>query len=235
MVSLVEAASGSMWMAAEGGGEGGLAGFFKHGGLFMYFNLLISAIVIALVIERTVFQLTKYRVNSKEFFAQVRKLVNANDLDRAIKLCEAGNGGYPTLQLVKSGLTVANRGADEIDAAMSEKLAELKPSVEKGIGSLWSLANIATLVGLLGTVLGLIHTFGAVSAPGLSAADRQRILANGIAEAMYNTAMGLGIAVICMIAHLILHQRAKTITHDLDATQERVFNLLTIQTRSGGY
>ena len=59
---------------------------------------------------------------------------------------------------------------------------------------LWTLANIATLVGLLGTVLGLIHTFGAVSAPGLSAADRQRILANGIAEAMYNTAMGLGIA-----------------------------------------
>jgi biopolymer transport protein ExbB/TolQ len=52
---------------------------------------------------------------------------------------------------------------------------------------------------------------------------------------MYNTAMGLGIAVICMIAHLVLHQRAKNITHDLDATQERVFNLLTIQTRPGGY
>ncbi|MGZ3477157.1 MAG: hypothetical protein ACXVCJ_21855, partial [Polyangiales bacterium] len=99
MVSLVDAALGSMWSAAaaEGGGEGGLAGFFKHGGLFMYFNLLISAIVIALVVERTVFQLTKYRVNSKEFFAQIRKLVNANNLDRAIKLCEAGNGGYPTL------------------------------------------------------------------------------------------------------------------------------------------
>jgi len=136
---------------------------------------------------------------------------------------------------VKAGLTHANKGPDEIDAAMSEKIGELKPAVEKRIGSLWSLANIATLVGLLGTVLGLIHTFGAVSAPGLSAADRQRILANGIAEAMYNTAMGLGIAVICMIAHLVLHQRAKNIAHDLDATQERVFNLLTIQTRPGGY
>ena len=79
------------------------------------------------------------------------------------------------------------------------------------------------------------ETFGAVAAPGLSAADRQRILANGIAEAMYNTAFGLGIAVLCMIAHLILHQRAKNITHDLDATQERVFNLLTIQTRPGSY
>ena len=118
---------------------------------------------------------------------------------------------------------------------MSEKIGELKPAVEKRVGSLWSLANIATLVGLLGTVLGLIHTFGAVAAQGLSQADKQRILANGIAEAMYNTAFGLGIAVTCMVAHLILHQRAKNIQHDLDATQERVFNLLTIQTRPGGY
>ena len=47
--------------------------------------------------------------------------------------------------------------------------------------------------------------------------------------------IGLGIAVVCMISHVILHQRAKTIQHDLDATQERVFNLLTIQTRPGGY
>jgi biopolymer transport protein ExbB len=229
MVSLVDAALGSM-LAAEGG-EGGIAGFFKHGGLFMYFNLLISAVVIALIIERTVFQLTKYRVNSKEFFAQVRKLVNANNLDRAIKLCEAGNGGYPTLQLVKSGLTVANRGPDEIDAAMSEKLAEIKPSVEKGIGSLWSLANIATLIGLLGTVSGLIATFAAVSSGNISAAERQTRLAAGISEAMGNTAFGLGIAVLCMIAHLVLHNNAKKIVHDLEATQERVFNLLAIQQR----
>ena len=96
---------------------------------------------------------------------------------------------------MKAGLTHANKGPDEIDAAMSEKIGELKPAVEKRIGSLWSLANIATLVGLLGTVLGLIHTFGAVAAQGLSQADKQRVLANGIAEAMYNTAFGLGIAV----------------------------------------
>jgi len=219
--------------AAAGSGEGGFMAAFKENPIFLSLNLMVSAIVIALIVERAAFQLSKYRVNSKEFFAQIKKLVTAGNIDRAIKLCDAGD--YPTLQLVKAGLTHANKGPDEIDAAMSEKIGELKPAVEKRIGSLWSLANIATLIGLLGTVLGLIHTFGAVSAPGLSAADRQRILANGIAEAMYNTAMGLGIAVICMIAHLILHQRSKNIQHDLDATQERVFNLLTIQTRPGGY
>jgi biopolymer transport protein ExbB/TolQ len=215
------------------GGGGGLMEAFKENPTFLSINLVVSAVVVALVVERAAFQLGKYRVNSKEFFAQIKKLVTAGNIDRAIKLCDAGD--YPTLQLVKAGLTHANKGPDEIDAAMSEKMGELKPAVEKRIGSLWSLANIATLVGLLGTVLGLIHTFNAVGAPGLSAADRQRILAAGIAEAMYNTAFGLGIAVTCMIAHLILHQRAKNIQHDLDATQERVFNLLSIQTRPGNY
>ena len=236
-VALLSSLGGDLAPAAAGGGggggEGGFMAAFKENPTFLSINLVVSAIVIALIIERAAFQLSKYRVNSKEFFAQIKKLVTAGNIDRAIKLCDAGD--YPTLQLVKAGLTHANKGPDEIDAAMSEKMGELKPAVEKRIGSLWSLANIATLVGLLGTVLGLIHTFGAVSAPGLSAADRQRILANGIAEAMYNTAMGLGIAVICMIAHLVLHQRSKNIQHDLDATQERVFNLLTIQTRPGGY
>src|SRR5580698_2532044 len=219
--------------AQAAGGSSGLMGAFKERPTFLVANLVVSAVVVAMVVERAAFQLGKYRVNSKEFFAQIKKLVTAGNIDRAIKLCDAGD--YPILQLVKAGLTHANKGPDEIDAAMSEKIGELKPAAEKRIGSLWSLANIATLVGLLGTVLGLIHTFGAVSAPGLSAADRQRVLASGISEAMYNTAFGLGIAVTCMIAHLILHQRAKNIQHDLDATQERVFNLLTIQTRPGAY
>ena len=94
--------------------------------------------------------------------------MTAGNIDRAIKLCDAGD--YPTLQLVKAGLTHANKGPDEIDAAMSEKMGELRPAVEKRIGSLWSLANIATLIGLIGTVVGLITTFSAVSDPRLSAA-----------------------------------------------------------------
>src|SRR5580704_16545424 len=171
--------------AQAAGGSGGLMGAFKEKPTFLVANLVVSAVVIAMVIERIAFQLSKYSVNSKEFFAQIKKLVSAGNIDRAIKLCDAGD--YPTL------------------------------------------------LGLLGTVTGLITTFNAVSDPRLSAAQRQAQLSLGISEAMYNTAFGLGIAVTCMIAHLFLHQRAKSIQHDLDATQERVFNLLTIQTRPGGY
>ncbi len=203
---------------------------FKHNPTFMVMNMCCSAIVLTIVIERFAFQLSKYRVNSKEFFAQIKKLVTAGNIDRAIKLCEASD--YPILQLVKAGLTHSNKGPDEIDAALSEKLSELKPAAEKRVGALWSLANIATLIGLLGTVSGLIATFAAIANPALSQADKQRMLSNGIAEAMYNTALGLGIAVFCMITHIILHTRAKAIQHDLETTMERTFNLLTIQTRN---
>jgi biopolymer transport protein ExbB/TolQ len=218
-------------LAAEGG-HSQIVEAFKTNPTFMVLNMCTSAIVLTIVIERFAFQMTRYRVNSKEFFAQVKKLVSAGNIDRAIKLCEADD--YPILQLVKAGLTHANKGPDEIDASLSEKLSELKPQSEKRIGALWSLANIATLIGLLGTVSGLIGTFGAIAAPGLSQSDKQRMLSNGIAEAMYNTALGLGIAVFCMITHIILHTRSKTIQHDLEGTMERTFNMLTIS-KTGQY
>jgi biopolymer transport protein ExbB/TolQ len=214
-------------LAAEGSGQ--LVEAFKHNPTFIVCNLCTSAVVLTVVVERFVFQLTRYRVNSKEFFAQVKKLVSAGNIDRAIKLCEASD--FPVLQLVKSGLTHSNKSADEIDASLSEKLSELKPEAEKRVGWLWSLANIATLIGLLGTVSGLIKTFTAISAANLSQADKQRMLSNGIAEAMYNTALGLGIAVFCMITHVILHSRAKAIQHDLESVMEKTFNLLTLQQR----
>jgi biopolymer transport protein ExbB/TolQ len=212
-------------------GDSQLVAAFKHNPTFMVLNLCASAVVLTIVVERFTFQLTRYRVNSKEFFAQIKKLVTAGNIDRAIKLCEASD--YPILQLVKSGLTHSNKGPDEIDAALSEKLSELKPAAEKRVGALWSMANISTLIGLLGTVSGLIATFSAISAPGLSQADKQRMLSNGIAEAMYNTAFGLSIAVVCMIAHVFLHTRSKNIQHDLESTTERVFNLLTVSGKTG--
>jgi biopolymer transport protein ExbB/TolQ len=218
-----------LFLAQEASGGNQLVEAFKHNPLFMVLNLICSAVVLTIVIERFAFQLSNYRVNSGEFFAQIKKLVTAGNVDRAIKLCEASD--YPVLQLVKAGLTHSNKGPDEIDAALSEKLSELKPQAEKRVGSLWSLANIATLIGLLGTVSGLIATFSAIAAPGLSQAAKQQMLSNGIAEAMYNTALGLAIAVFCMITHVILHTRAKAIQHDLETTMEKTFNLLTLQQR----
>src|SRR5262245_56098435 len=127
--------------AAGGAASGSFVEAFKHNPLFMVLNLCCSMVVLTVVIERFAFQLTHYRVNSQEFFAQIKKLVVAGNIDHAIKLCEARS--YPVLQLVRAGLTQASKGPDEVDAALSEKLNELKPDAEKRVGALWSLANIA--------------------------------------------------------------------------------------------
>ena len=72
---------------ATGGGESGFLGALKENPWFLLLNLVCSAIVVTIIIERFAFQLSRYRVNSKEFFAQIKKLVAAGNIDRAIKLC----------------------------------------------------------------------------------------------------------------------------------------------------
>lgn len=203
----------------------GLAEFIEAGGFFMYLNILSSVVVLATIVERAVFILTKYRVNSREFLAQIRKLVQAGNLDRAIKLCEAAP--LPLLQVVKAGLTQANRGEEAVVAAIEEKMLDVTPELNKRIAALWSLANIATLLGLLGTITGLIRAFEAVSFA--SPEQRSALLSRGISEAMNNTALGLGIAVTCMIAHLIISGAAKRITADLERTAVKLENLLTLK------
>lgn len=203
----------------------GVAEFIEEGGFFMYLNILCSVVVIATIVERAVFILTKYRVNSREFLAQIRKLVQAGNLDRAIKLCEAAP--LPLLQVVKAGLTQANRGEEAVVAAIEEKMLDVSPDLNKRIAALWSLANIATLLGLLGTITGLIRAFEAVSFA--SPEQRSALLSRGISEAMNNTALGLGIAVTCMIAHLIISGAAKRISADLERTAVKLENLLTLK------
>lgn len=192
------------------------------GAPFSFVNIAVLAFVIGVIIERFIYLLTKYRVNSNEFMAQIRKLVQANNIDRAIKLCDAGP--LPLLQVVKSGLMQSQKGDDAVIAAMEEKWTELQPQLERRTPWLWTLANIATLIGLLGTISGLIKAFGAVAHA--DAADRATILSGGISEAMWNTALGLGIAVICMIFHLILHTRTKSIRADMELSTMKLENLL---------
>ena len=192
------------------------------GAPFSFFNLAILALVIAIIAERTTYILTKYRVNSREFMAQIRKLVQAGNIDRAVKLCDSAP--LPLLQVVKSGLTQVNRGEEAVIASMEERMSELMPDLEKRIGALWSFANIATLVGLLGTINGLIKAFAAVASADPS--QKSAMLSQGISEAMYNTLLGLGIAVVCMIAHLILHGQQKKVKIEMERSQMKLENLI---------
>ena len=201
-----------------------------EGAPFSFINIAVLAFSLAIIAERFVFILTKYRVNSNEFMAQIRKLVQAGNIDRAVKLCEAAP--LPLLQVVKAGLTQVNRGEEVVVASMEERMSEVLPDLEKRIGSLWSLANIATLIGLLGTISGLIRAFKAVGFES-DPSEKTAMLARGISEAMWNTALGLGIAVICMTAHLIIHGMAKRQKTDMERATMKLENLLTLR-RQGG-
>jgi len=201
---------------------GKLQEFIRHGGPFMIMNFVCLAVVIAIIVERSIYFLGRGQINAKAFFEQIKRLLAANNLDRAKKLCDATTA--PVARVAKAGLGRAHKGDAAIAQAIEETMVDVTPEVKKRVSSLWSLANIATLLGLLGTITGLIATFDAVATA--SPSERQARLSAGIAEAMYNTAMGLFIAVLCMIAHLLLSGAAKKVIADLEAFSLRLENLL---------
>ena len=208
-----------------------LSDVFQKGGPFFIVNTFFLAIVIGLIVERAIYFLGRGHLNAKAFLEQLRKLLSANNVDRAKKLCDATSA--PVARVAKAGLNRLHRGEAAVAQAMEETMTDTIPEVKTRVGALWSLANIVTLIGLLGTITGLIHTFSSLKTA--NPADQKAELSTGISEAMYNTALGLGIAVFCMITHIILHTRAKAIQHDLETTVERTFNMLTIAQRPGQY
>src|SRR3954469_8909712 len=153
---------------------GGIKELYEKLGWPFFVNIFVVIICLATITERVIFLSSKFRVNSRELLAQVRKLVQAGNIDRAIKLCEAAD--VPLLRVFRAGLMQVNRGDEAVVVAIEEQIMDIEPTVNKRIGALWSLANIGTLFGLLGTILGLIHTFSSldrIQDPGL----RQQALA----------------------------------------------------------
>lgn len=200
-----------------------LSHVFEEGGAFFIVNTFFLAIVLALIVERTMYFLGRGHLNAKAFLDQLKRLLAANNVDRAKKLCDATSA--PVARVAKAGLNRLHRGEAAVAQAMEEAMTDAVPEVKTRIGALWSMANIATLTGLLGTITGLIATFAAVGTA--TAQEKQAKLTSGIAEAMYNTAFGLGIALLCMIAHLLLQTAMKKVVSDLEGFQLRFENLLS--------
>ncbi len=201
-----------------------LAEFFKEGGPFMFVNVATSAVAIAIIVERVVVLAFKLNLNAPPFMEQIQKLVLAGNVDRAVKLCAAAPNAA-LARVVKAGLSRANRGEQEVARALEEAVLEVSPLVGKRIQPLWSLANVATLVGLIGTITGLIGTFKSLGAA--SPEMKQVMLSKGISEAMNNTAFGLTIAVVCIVAHLLLSSKSKAMIEEIEYSALKLENLLS--------
>ena len=201
-----------------------LGHIIETGGIPMIINIFFFIVSIAIVVDRSIAVFFQYNLNGHRFMGQVEKLVVSDNIDKAVKLCNAAPKAA-LARVLRAGLTRANRGVLEIGNAIEEETLAVTPHVMKRISSLWSLANIAVLVGLFGTVLGLIRAFAAVGAA--DPEKKQIILTLGISEALFNTAFGLGIAVFCIVGHLVLSSQAKSIVEDVELHSLKLENMLT--------
>ncbi|MCI0571161.1 MAG: MotA/TolQ/ExbB proton channel family protein [Myxococcaceae bacterium] len=197
--------------------------FFQDGGPFMFVNLFWLAVALAVAVERIITLMFRFNLNAGPFMEQVTKLVLTGNVDRAVKLCSAAPNA-PLARVVRAGLTRANRGEVEVARAVEEALAETTPQVQARLPWLWSLANVATLVGLIGTIFGLIGTFQAFG--NVPAEQKQALLSAGISKAMNNTAFALSIAVLCILFHLFLTSYARGMVDAVELHALRLENLL---------
>ena len=207
-----------------------IAEAFRTGGGWMYVILVVSIVAIGIIIERFIFLFFKYNINAHTFMAQIQKLVMANNIDRAIKLCNAApSAALP--RVIKSGLVRANKGEIEIQNAIEEASLEVVPLVMKRTSALQALANIATLLGLLGTIMGLIDAFEALETA--TPDKRQEMLARGIALAMNTTAFGLIVAIPTLLCHLVLSGMGRKIVEEIDQYSVKLENLLISRSKGG--
>ena len=200
----------------------------KDGGAWMIPILVVAVFAMAIAFERLFYILFRANINSTAFMAQIQKLIMANNIDRAIKLCNAEpHAALP--RVVKAGLTRANRTEKEIENAIDEATLEVGPRVNKRTGYLSMLANVATLCGLLGTIWGLIMAFQGVATA--SAETKQTVLAAGISMAMYTIAGGLMVAIPTLLIHSIVLNKSNKILDYVDQYGLKVANLLSARRR----
>lgn len=211
---------------------GEIAKFYSEGGAWMHPILAMSVVALGIIIERFIFLYFKYNINAAAFMAQIQKLVMANNIDRAIKLCNAApSAALP--KVVKAGLTRANKGPEEIQNAVEEATLEVVPIVTKRTAVLSQVANIATLLGLLGTILGLIGAFEALGNDNIPPEERTKLLAKGISIAMNTTAFGLIVAIPCIGAQVFLSAVTKKIIDEIDHYSVKLENLLISRLHGG--
>jgi biopolymer transport protein ExbB len=200
-----------------------IAKAFSTGGIWMYVILGASIVGLAIIVERFIFLFFKYNINATAFMAQIQKLVMANKIDHAIKLCNAAPSAA-LARVIKAGLTKANKGEVEIQNAVEEATLEVIPFIQKRTSTLQAVANIATMLGLLGTIIGMIGAFNALAS--VAADKRQEALGLNIAIAMNTTAFGLIVAIPCIAAHVFLTNVTKKIIDEIDQHSVKLENLL---------
>jgi len=201
-----------------------IVGFFSTGGLFMYPILIVFAVGVAIAIERYV-TLTLITNKNQSVWDAIQPMLNRGDFDKAR---EVTNKDSSTISQVLS-MGLARQGAvrrrDDIEIAMEESMMEIVPQLEKRTPYVALGANVATLLGLLGTIMGLIQAFTAVA--NANPAEKADLLSASISVAMNTTAFGLMVAIPLLITHTVLTSKTGQIVDSLEMATVKVLNVIT--------
>jgi biopolymer transport protein ExbB len=203
---------------------GAIVRFFQHGGIFMFPIAVVLALGVAVAIERLMYLRATAAKNAAAWHSIAPLLLEGdlNGVDQA-----AARSDAPLATLLSAGLNRVRQGwsRDDIQRAVEGKLMDTIPMVEKRTHYMATLANVATLLGLLGTIMGLIHAFSAVS--NANAAEKAALLSFSISEALNCTAFGLLVAIPFMLIHSRLQALSSEIIDTMDAASSKLLEGIT--------
>ncbi len=195
---------------------------FKNGGVFMYIILASLIFGIAIIVERFFYIAVKNRIDTPQFVNKIMQLVQQGGVANAIALCKMSKAALPAI--ARAGLQEFGKDPKEVQNAFELAAMSEIPRLEKRTHYLSMIANVATLLGLLGTIVGLIQSFQAVASADSS--QKAALLSAGISVAMNTTAFGLIVAIPCMVFHSYIHAKTNTLIDEINENVSRIYQKL---------
>mgnify|MGYP001236582327 FL=1 len=201
-----------------------LVDFFVSGGIFMYPILLVFAVGIAIATERFV-TLTRITSRNQSAWEKLQAALVAGDFDKARELTSQDDSAISKLLAMGLDRQGVVRRREDIEIAMEESMMEIIPQLEKRTPYIALFANVATLLGLLGTITGLIAAFTAVA--NANPAEKADLLSASISVAMNTTAFGLLAAIPLLITNQVLVAKTSAIIDSLEMASLKALNVMT--------
>lgn len=197
------------------------------GGPFMYAILGVLIVTIAIMVERFVFISVKNRIDTAAFVSKIIELVQKGAVANAIELCNMSRAALP--QITRAGLEEYGKGPAEIQNALELAAMSEIPKLEKRTQYLSMAANVATLLGLLGTIFGLIGSFEAVA--NADASQKATLLSQGISVAMNTTAFGLIVAIPALVGYSYIQEKTNALVDNINENVARIYRRMATNPR----
>jgi biopolymer transport protein ExbB/TolQ len=198
-----------------------IARFFQNGGHFMYPIAIVAVIGVAIAVERYIY-LTATRSRNRSLWQQVEPLLAQGNFRQAAQVASQSDSAVGQILTYGLARVSSAKRRDDIEKAMEESLMGIVPKLEKRTHYLATFANLATLLGLLGTVMGLISAFGAVAT--VNPAEKANLLSASISVAMNCTAFGLMTAVPLLIIHAVIQTKTTELIDSLEMASVKFLN-----------